>query len=115
MSEQRERSVQGDAPRSPVTGPDAARSAAAPSQVSLHVERLVLHGLPLHARDGVRVRQAFEREMVRLLEDRPLDSQRLGAGALDELRPMSMTVGDGRDAERVGRELARVLQREWVR
>ncbi|MDE2093733.1 MAG: hypothetical protein KGL99_17040 [Burkholderiales bacterium] len=98
-----------------VAEPASAPAAAAVAPVSLHVDRLVLHGLPLQARDGARVQRAFEHEMARLLGAGSFAARQLHADAVQGLRLGPIRVGDGRDPERLGRELARVLQREWTR
>jgi hypothetical protein len=38
-------------------------------KVNLHIERLILDGLPLEAKDGAAVRAAIEAELVRLLTE----------------------------------------------
>jgi hypothetical protein len=40
-------------------------------RIEIHIERLLLEGLPLDARDGARVQAAVEAELARLLAERP--------------------------------------------
>ena len=114
MKSRRELPYPSAAPLQAVAAGAGGRATAAPPQLSLHVERLVLHGLPLHGRDAARLSAAFEAEMTRLFDEGRLDPRALRSGALRDLRPGAISVGDGCDAERLGRELARVLQREWA-
>ena len=95
------------------------RAAPVPS-ISLHVERLVLHGVPLDASDGARIERAFCREFERAVATRPQQLRRLTAGAMEALQLGPITLGAGPTAnaghpEQLGRELALALWRELAR
>ena len=53
--------------------------------IELHIERLVLDGLPLGALDAVRVRAAVEAELSRLLTEGGIGSAWLAGGAVPSL------------------------------
>lgn len=96
---------------------DRAPMAAVPAapQLSLHIERLVLHGLCLHARDGARVQAAFEGELARLSTTHPLAVPPLAGSTLHSLRVDAIRIGFGRDPEQLGRAVAASLWREIAR
>jgi hypothetical protein len=86
--------------------PEAPRPA-----ITLHIDRLLLDGLPLSRADGARLQVAMERELARLLGDGQLH-QALSAGvALPVLRLSSIDLSRGMDPGQIGRALARVLHR----
>lgn len=83
---------------------------AAPAAVaSVHIDRLVLHGLPLGHDAGAQVREALGRELERLLADAAVRGE-LGQGAaLSLLRLDRVTLDAPADPRRLGRQLAREL------
>ena len=96
-----------------------ASAASTTAPLALHVERLVLQGLPLRPRDGARVEAAFRGEVERLVSARPRLAQRLAGGAFDSLRLDAIQVGGGGgsecDPEQLGRALAGALLRGMAR
>lgn len=97
-----------------VRPPEAGR-ASATAPLALHVERLVLQGLPLQPRDGARVDAAFRGELERLFSASPLLARQLAGGAFDRLRLEAMDVGSGSDPEQLGRALAGALLKGMAR
>jgi hypothetical protein len=80
--------------------------------VSLHIERLVLEGLPLVGNAGARLQTALSTELSRLLGDAHTDLRH--GEALAFLRLDDMALDTGRDPERLGRQLAHALVRGLV-
>lgn len=95
--------------------PPGAGGVSATAALSLHVERLVLQGLPLQPRDGARVDAAFRGELGRLVAASPRLAQQLVGGAFDHLRLDAIQVGSGSDPEQLGRALAGALLRGMAR
>ena len=78
-------------------------------KINLHIERLVLDGLPVDSTKGGRVRAAVEKELARLLAAGGL-SQHLGAGAaVPRLRGGNIKVTKGVQAGGLGRSIARAV------
>jgi len=83
--------------------------------VRLHIEHLVLDGLPLEAADGPAVRTAVEAELTRLLTESGLGPGLRNGGAYDaapgaELR-LSPTPGPGAVGRQIGAAAHRSLSR----
>jgi hypothetical protein len=75
--------------------------------VRLHIDRLVLDGLPMSARDGEMVRATMEVELSRLMTaTRPV--LRSG-GAVPDLPPASMTWTPGGNSADTGRHVAQAV------
>lgn len=91
----------------------ATPAAPTASPVALHVERLVLEGLPLSGRDAPRLQAALEGELTRLLASAPLPAAWQAGGGVAAMPRLSWQMPLGADPERMGRELARALYRGW--
>ena len=76
--------------------------------IRIHIERLVLEGMPFGLREGQVVQQAVERELARLLEEGGLSAALAGGGAYPSLRPGSMRVSGGSPRE-IGDGIARAV------
>lgn len=76
--------------------------------VHLHIDRLVLDGLGLSARDGVRVRLALERELQRLAGAGSW-SDSMAGGAVAGLRTEPIHPVAGQTPDALGRQVAASL------
>jgi hypothetical protein len=75
--------------------------------VNLHIERLVLDGLPLNRPQSAVLKSSLERELARLLEHRGINT--LASGAVPELSAAAIQLSpDGRPAQ-WGRQIAHSL------
>lgn len=75
--------------------------------VDLHIERLVLDGLPLNQRQSVVLQNALERELSRLLEHRGLDTPT--GSAVPRLPIAAIQLSAGGQPAQWGRQIARTL------
>ena len=75
--------------------------------IEVHIERLVLDGLPLTASQGRAVQAALEGELARLLRTRGADA--LSAGAVPCLKVGSIQLAPGGQPAGVGRQIAHML------
>jgi hypothetical protein len=77
--------------------------------LNLHIERLILDGLPVPAGQGALVQAAVETELARLLADGNLESRTGGAFANLSTRPIQLP-HDTNPAD-LGRQIARAVHR----
>ena len=75
--------------------------------VRIHIERLVLDGLPVGREQAGAVRAAVEAELSRLLGERGLGG--LGGGAVDRLSGGEVRLSEGAKAAEVGGQIARAV------
>ncbi|WP_321930944.1 hypothetical protein [Paraburkholderia guartelaensis] len=76
-------------------------------KIRLHIERLVVDGLPMAAADGPLLRAAIEAELTRLLvQQAPGDSWRVGT-AVPRVRAESIRVAAQARPVEIGRQVAR--------
>lgn len=61
--------------------------------INLHIERLVLDGLPVQAQQGPAIQAALEGELLRLLKERGLDGLPSGAYAGLSTVPIHLAAG----------------------
>jgi hypothetical protein len=73
--------------------------------VQLHIERLVLDGLPVTAAQGPRVKAAAEAELTRLLVEGGL-SRELRGGAIPQVRAGNLQLSPECDAVHLGKQIA---------
>ena len=99
--------MNGNTRPSVMTQPMQATPQAPTPGVSLHIERLVLEGIPLEGDAGARLQTALSTELSRLLGDARGDLRQGEALAL--LRLHEVTLDAGRDPGRLGLQLARAL------
>ena len=64
--------------------------------IHLHIERLILDGLPLEQRDGAQMRVAVEAELTRLLSESGLGESYANGGAFASLRADTIHATDTR-------------------
>lgn len=75
--------------------------------VDLHIERLVLDGLPLNQRQSVVLQHALERELSRLLDHRGIDAPT--GSAVPQLPIAAIQLSAGGQPAQWGRQIARTL------
>lgn len=73
----------------------------------LHVERLVLEGLPIGAHEVLLVQAALESELARLLREQSPNPQELRGAAVPTLRTGSIHLADGVTPARIGDQVAK--------
>lgn len=78
------------------------------SNVNLHIERLVLEGLPVGAHEGPLVQAAIEAELVRLFADGALTRAGLQGGAVPLVRAEPMVLTEGR-GEALGTQIGQAI------
>jgi hypothetical protein len=83
--------------------------------VHLHIERLVLDGLPLEAADGPAVQAAVEAELTRLLSEEGVGPGLQRGGALASLRGTDVELPSAPDPGTVGREIGGAVHRSLRR
>ena len=79
--------------------------------INLHIERLVLDGLPISRRDGSAVQAAVEVELTRLLAVGGLSPSFLPGGALPSVRANSIQVGNESTPVTLGQQIGASLGR----
>jgi hypothetical protein len=75
--------------------------------IELHIEELILHGLPYDQRR--RVAAAIEQELTRLLAERGAPD---GWDGIEPLTPAPITVNPRLSAEAIGQEVARTVYQQ---
>ena len=74
--------------------------------IKLHIERLVLDGLPLSQRDGSVVQAVVETELTRLLSEGGLSRDLSSGGALASVRANSIHIEKESSPAAVGQHIA---------
>lgn len=78
-------------------------------KINLHIDRLVLNGLPLGPHDGPLVQAAVESELARLVAVNGLaDSLRPG-GAMPSVRAPRIQMANARNATGLGEQIGRAV------
>lgn len=77
--------------------------------INLHIERLVLDGLPVTSLEGPLVRGAVEKELTRLLGERGLSREIRGGVAVPSLRGGGIEIGAESQPAKLGRSIARAV------
>ena len=78
-------------------------------KINLHIERLVLDGLPVTSMQGPQVRAAVERELARLLAAHGLSHELRGGIAVPRVRAGAIEIGKERQPARLGQSIARAV------
>ena len=74
--------------------------------ITLHIEHLILEGLPVTGGQGALVQGAVEQELARLLTTHGLwDALRTG-GAVPQVRGRDLEIGTGNPPARLGQQIA---------
>ena len=79
--------------------------------IVLHIERIVLDGVPLSPGGDVHVRHAIVTELSRLLGQRGLDAALLQGGALERSSAVSMPFNSSASASQLGGQVAGAVTR----
>jgi hypothetical protein len=75
-------------------------------KVNLHIERLILNGLPIERAQGPLVKAALEVELTRLLAEGGLGAELTSGGAVPAIKADSIELIDG-SPTLMGRQIAR--------
>jgi hypothetical protein len=76
--------------------------------IKVHIDRLILEGLPVNATDGPGVRGAVETELTRLLTSGGV-SPALQRGAIPQVRAGSLQFSEHSAPDQLGQQIARCL------
>lgn len=76
--------------------------------IRIHIERLVLDGMPVQRHEGPLVQRAAERELARLLTEGGLSAELASGGAYPEVRAGSMNM-NGNNPREIGKGIARAV------
>ena len=79
--------------------------------INLHIERLILEGLPIERRHHALVQSAVESELARLLTAGGLGAGLSNGGALHSLPAASIRLTAEADPARVGQQIAQAVYR----
>jgi hypothetical protein len=74
--------------------------------INLHIERLILDGLPLEARDGAAIRAAVEAELARLLTENGELSNRQTGYATPRISADAVQIAAQSDPAQIGQQIA---------
>lgn len=79
-------------------------------KIELHIERLILDGLPVTRLQGPQVRAAIEHELARLLAAHGgLSVELSGGGAVPRVRAASIQIAQDSQPTQLGRHIARAV------
>ena len=76
-------------------------------KIVLHIERLVLDGLPVTAMEGARVRAAIERELAGMLSRGGMSRALRQGGAVPRVSAPEITLGARERPDTIGGHIAR--------
>lgn len=79
--------------------------------ITVHIERLILVGIPVTPRQREALHAAVERELARLLSAGRLSPELLPGGAVPSVRANSIQLADESSPLHLGREIARAVYR----
>jgi hypothetical protein len=74
--------------------------------INLHIERLVLDGLPVERNQGPHVQAAVEAELTRLLAQNGMGTDLQIGGAVPQLETNAMRLSTGNSPTQMGRQIA---------
>ncbi len=77
--------------------------------INLHIERLILEGLPVERRQHALVQSAVESELARLLTEGGLAGQLAAGGAMPSLEAQNLRLAPEGDATRLGQQIAQAV------
>ena len=78
-------------------------------KIVLHIDRLVLDGLPVEPAHAARIHRAAERELTRLLGREPAPQQLLAGGAASRIDAPHIAPGPGEGPGALGARIARAV------
>lgn len=74
--------------------------------INLHIERLVLEGVPVEGRHAAHVKAAVEAELTRLLTENGLSSRLQSGAALPRLHADAIQLGAEQTPAQLGQQIA---------
>jgi hypothetical protein len=77
--------------------------------INLHIERLVLEGLPVAPSQSALVQSLVERELARLLAQKGVSEQLQSGTSLQSVRAGDIQFGQGAGVQIIGRQIARAV------
>jgi hypothetical protein len=80
-------------------------------KINLHIERLVLDGLPVGSHQGALIQSAIEAELARLLAGNGLEPELVSGGALGSLRAGGIRLEQDSTAPQLGEQIAGAVHR----
>jgi hypothetical protein len=75
-------------------------------KIQVHIERLILDGLPMEKRHGPLVRAAVEKELTRLLTVHGLGHEWQSGGAVPKVRASGIQLSNETQPTRLGQQIA---------
>ncbi len=75
-------------------------------KINLHIEKLVLNGVPVGSHQGAVIQSAIETELARLLTEGGLSSELMAGGAILRLPISSIQLTTDATPARLGRQIA---------
>ncbi len=76
-------------------------------RINLHIERLILDGLPLEPGQGRVVKAAVEAELTRMIAGQGISSELMTGGAVPSVSANGIQIAPGAKPAVIGREIAR--------
>jgi hypothetical protein len=77
--------------------------------INLHIERLVLEGLPVEARHSALVREAIEAELSHLLSNGGVSSGLQSGGVLHRVQADALQLNADSNATQIGQQIAQSI------
>jgi hypothetical protein len=77
--------------------------------INLHIERLILDGLPIEARQGAVMKEAIEAELTRLLEAKGLSTSLQSGGTMSNLPASSIRINPEKNAAQIGQQIGQAV------
>jgi hypothetical protein len=75
-------------------------------KINLHIERLVLDGLPIESSQAAHVQAAVEAELSRLLTENGLGLHLQSGGAMPRLNAQPLQMAQGSSPAQLGKQIA---------
>jgi hypothetical protein len=77
--------------------------------INLHIERLIIDGLPIEAGQGALVKAMLEAELTRLLEAHGLSAGLQAGGAMPGLQASAVELNAEKNPGQIGAQIARAV------
>jgi hypothetical protein len=77
--------------------------------INLHIERLVLNGLPVEARHGALIREAIEAELARLLTENGLSWRLQTGGVFPRLQANVIELSAATPLPQIGQQIGQAV------
>ena len=94
-----------------VMQPGSGSSIPGPQSFEIHIEELVLHGLP--PGDRFQIAASLKQELERVFRDRGIEPSLIDGGAIAWVDGGSFEVRPADRAETIGRQIAQAFYRTW--